>query len=455
MSLKNNARNLLAAVIVVGVLESFAVGLFHYFQRQGSRAAICLAHIHAIANRLDALEWKAVARGKLEPDIVEEVSAKRVQLDADMARLSRIAEGCFSIRDMRRTYDVYIRAVDKEFDHLRRGELQKARWHDEQRVDPAFRNLQSDLQRNETLCEAHAEKFNRWDTRGTFLSLALASGVLLVLLQKFLRAQELAAKAMADRQLLEVYRRTEAEVRELNANLELRVENRTAQLRLANDHLEKEIAERHRLENAVQQVSEQEKQRLGQDLHDGLGQLLTGAAMRSKALENRLRFQELPEAEDVMQVTQLVAESLRMTRNMAWLLYPVELEKNGLVGAIQALATKLHHQFGVPCIFRKSNGIQIKDATKTIHLYRIVQEAVTNALRHGNASLVLIQLSRQNEEVALVVENDGPVIRPTETLFNGMGCQIMKNRASMIGGVLQIMALHKGGCRVTCSGPFH
>jgi signal transduction histidine kinase len=451
MWLKLNARKFWAAAIFICALEAFAVGFLHYWQRRSSRAAICLARIRSNANRLNALEWKAIALGKLEPDVMEEVIEQRALIGENMAKLSFLAGGCLPIRSLGRVYGAYIKAVDKEFNHLRMGELPQAKWHDERRVDPAFKKLKNILQENATVCEAYAERFNRWDTWGTYLVLSAATVILLLLLKKYVTAQEAAIKAAADRQLLEVCKRTEAEIRQLNDNLELRVKQRTVQLYDANERLKQEITERRRLEILLQQVSEQEKQRLGQDLHDGLGQLLTGIAMRSKALENRLRSQALPEAEDLSQVLRLVAEALRTTRNLAWLLYPAELERNGLVKAIHALAVKLQHQFGVPCVFKDGLAGPMKDTVQATHIYRIAQEAVTNALRHGNARQVVIQLSQHQEEAVLTVENDGPVIQPTTTMFSGMGCRIMKYRASMIGGALQITPLPTGGCRVACT----
>ncbi|MCK7478694.1 MAG: histidine kinase [Candidatus Moduliflexus flocculans] len=223
------------------------------------------------------------------------------------------------------SFEAYIAAVDKEFDHIKKGEIQQAKWHDQRQVAPVFNKLKRALRENEIRCEAYSRAFSRWDTWGTLAALLIASGVIMLLLQHFLSAQELAVRSAADQRVIEVYKHTEAEIRQMNENLEWRAQQRTSELRAANEKLEKEMAERRRLEAMVQEISEMEKLRLGQDLHDGVGQILTGAAMRSKALENRLREKVLLEANDVSQVTQLIGEALRLTRNLAGLLYPVEL----------------------------------------------------------------------------------------------------------------------------------
>lgn len=431
--------------MVVGILEVVAIAIFHSLQRRSYETHIALSQIRAMANRLDALEWKALATGKLEANLLAEVTDRRTQMIKSMQKLSGLAKGCLPLPALRQSFEAYITAVDKEFDHIQKGEIQQAKWHDQRQVAPVFNKFKRLLRENEVRCEAYSRAFSRWDTWGTLAALLLASGGIILLLKHFLTAQELAVRSAADQRLIEVYRHTEAEIRQMNENLEWRVLQRTTQLRAANENLEKEMAERRRLETIVQQVSEREKQRLGRDLHDGVGQILTGAAMRSKALENRLQDQARLEADEVSQVTQLIGEALRLTRNLAGLLYPVELEKNGLVRAIQGLAVKLQNQFGVACYFQENGSVPMKNTDHDIHVYRIAQEATTNALRHGKASQIILRLNQHHGEVVLAVENDGPVISPSDQDFNGMGCRIMRYRAGMIGGVLQISALESGG----------
>ena len=451
MKSKFNARTVLVAVLLVGLLETLTIAVLHRLKMRNYGAAIVFSQIQAVACRLDALEWKAMARGRPDPELREEVARRRSQMDGYLEKLTELAQEPSRVQSIRALFTTYLSAMDQEFTHLDRDELEQARWQDDQRVDPAYHRLQSALRSYEQDCEASGRKLSQWNLWGTFLSLLTTIGAIVILLRYFLRTQEKALQAEANQRLLAEYQRTEGMIRQLNEQLENRVEQRTSELHLTNQRLAAEMQERHRLEQLLMEVSEQEKQRLGQDLHDGVGQLLTGVALRSKALEMRLHTR--PEAQDVSRVTELVAEALRMTRNLAWLLYPVELEKQGLAAATRALAAKIDTQFGVACEFEGHHGIDVVETDVAINLYRIAQEAATNALRHGRPTRIVIRLRQDADRALLEVENDGLAIGAAAQNFNGMGCRIMRHRASLAGATLRIWARPEGGCVVQCAWP--
>ncbi len=233
-------------------------------------------------------------------------------------------------------------------------------------------------------------------------------------------------------------------LKNIYASLEKKVEARTAELR-------KEILERQRMEREILEVSEREQKRLGQDMHDGIGQQMTGVAFMCKVLQQKLSEKSLPEdAAEAGEIAGQIHRTVEDVRRMAKGLFPVGLEDGGLDAAMENLRSNVESQFGVSCFFSANPGIQIENTNVIIHLYRIAQEAVTNAVRHGNASEIRIDLSRQNGGYALTVQDDGIGIVQSGKNAAGMGLHIMRYRAGMIRGALDVQKAESGGTRVTC-----
>lgn len=231
--------------------------------------------------------------------------------------------------------------------------------------------------------------------------------------------------------------------------LEARVRERTAALDAANRTLSDEIAKRRRLEQEIIEISEEAQKHIGQELHDGLGQLLTGVAFVCKGLEKKLADQALPEAASAGKVVQLVAQAIDQTRQLARGLYPVEVEANGLMAALSSLATSTSEIFGVQCAFRCDEPILIDDRITAINFYRIAQEAVNNAVKHGKANHILIALDGANDKIRLSVTDDGVGVEPSNpSRRTGMGLNIMRYRANMAGAALDIRAAQGGGTEI-------
>ena len=235
--------------------------------------------------------------------------------------------------------------------------------------------------------------------------------------------------------------------------LEIRVQERTAELAIANEVLRREMIERKRLEKSILEISEREKGRIAQDLHDGLGQHLTGVAFLTKVLERKLMEKSAPDACDAAKIARLVNEAINQTRELARGLLPVQSGSKGLMSALQHLASEVEELFNISCLFRVEEDVLIRDIDLATHLYRIAQEAVTNAIKHGQSRQIAIGLSRRRDKILLSIQDDG--VGFTDRLDNkeGMGIRTMNYRANMIGASLDIQKNPSGGTLVICALP--
>jgi PAS domain S-box-containing protein len=214
-----------------------------------------------------------------------------------------------------------------------------------------------------------------------------------------------------------------------------------------------DVTERKFLEKQVIEISERERQRLGQDLHDSLGGKLAGAALMSKALSQTLAARSLSEVPLAEEIVQCINESIAQARSIARGLCPVELSGSGLVSGLRELASEIERRFGVSCRVHAGQGVRIDDVFVASHLFRIVQEAVTNAVRHGQAQNVAIRLTRTADEVSLEVRDNGTGLPPNLNETQGMGLRTMKHRAGSIGAQLAVRPGEGGGTVVACSLP--
>ena len=234
-------------------------------------------------------------------------------------------------------------------------------------------------------------------------------------------------------------------VRLTQQTLEQRVKERTASL-------SSELAERRRLENEILAIGEREQRRIGLDIHDSLCQHLTGTALAEQFLVEKLAARDAPEVGDANRVVSLIEDAISMAHGIASGLFPLEADGEGLPAALSDLAAHFSSRFKVACQFHLAEPIQIQDTVVANHLYRIAQEAVHNAIRHGHARKIDIRLGRSGSAVALVISDDGSGIPVGKPIHQGMGLRNMKYRASIIGGSL---TLDGGdfGAMVTCSFP--
>ena len=232
----------------------------------------------------------------------------------------------------------------------------------------------------------------------------------------------------------------------LHQKLEDRVRQRTWALT-------QEMHERRRLEKELLEASEREQRRIGHDLHDSLCQHLTGTALAGQVLGKKLADKSLPEAAAANHLVELVEEGIKLTRIIARGLHPVEMQAENLADNFHELAVTASERFSVSCKFECPQPVLLYDTSAVTHLYRIAQEAVTNAVRHGKARHINICLDSEDKETVLTVTDDGTGLPANAQNNQGMGLRIMAYRASMIGAAFNIERLPMRGTRVTCTLP--
>ena len=216
-----------------------------------------------------------------------------------------------------------------------------------------------------------------------------------------------------------------------------------------------DVTERKQMEQALLEISTREQRMIGQDLHDGLGQHLTGIAFMSKVLAQQLAEERTPQAEQARKIVRLVNEAINKTRQLARGLLPVFSEADGLMSALKQWTDEIEDLFRISCRFQCPEPIPIRDIGLATHLYHIAQEAVNNAVKHGSPTRIILSLTRENGAGILTVEDNGVGIADPATPHPGLGLRIMSYRANMVGGTLELRRGASGGTVVCCRFPMH
>ena len=224
--------------------------------------------------------------------------------------------------------------------------------------------------------------------------------------------------------------------------LDRRVDERTAAY-------EREMIERRRLDHEIAQVADRERRRLGHDLHDKLGQHLTGTALAAEVLKEKLAARGEPETSDAEKLVRCLEEGIDFTRNLARGFFSPELRAEGLVVALQNLAETVSEQSGIDCVLYDDELISIRDSTVANQLFRIAQEAVANSVKHADARHVHIRLAMDGSELCLSVVDDG-VGFPDKPRSGGLGLHLMRHAAALSGGTFDIRRNGEKGTIATC-----
>ena len=215
----------------------------------------------------------------------------------------------------------------------------------------------------------------------------------------------------------------------------------------------RDITERKRLEKEILEISEREQRRIGQDLHDGLCQHLAGIELMSQVLEQKLVRRSKDAATRAGDISRNVRDAIGHTRLLARGLSPVTLESEGLMSALHELALNTEKIFRVACRFECDPPVLVSDFPAASHLFRLAQEAVSNAIKHGKAKRILIQLKQERGRMILSIIDNGSGFPPQIPKSKGMGLRIMQSRAGMIGGTLVFGRNAGGGASVTVTAP--
>jgi signal transduction histidine kinase len=215
----------------------------------------------------------------------------------------------------------------------------------------------------------------------------------------------------------------------------------------------RDMSARRQMEKQVAEISDREQRRIGQDLHDSLCQHLVSIAFASELLRDKLERYQLPEAAQAEIIAEMVNEGISQARNLARGLYPVRLEVDGLASALEELAASVQARNNIACHFSSEERVLIYDEVAGNNLYRIAQESINNAIKHGHCKNIYIALGAVDEEVILTVRDDGVGFPADLASGAGMGLNIMNYRAKMIDASLDIRRGAGGGTIVLCS--FH
>jgi signal transduction histidine kinase len=213
-----------------------------------------------------------------------------------------------------------------------------------------------------------------------------------------------------------------------------------------------ELLERsQKLEHEIINISEREQQRIGRDLHDGVCQYLAAIGLTATMLKQELEKASFLQAARVGEVADHLREAAMRVRQLARGLSPVDRDEGGLESALNDLATSTSKLARIRCSFVGCGPNLDLSGTAAIHLFRIAQEAVSNAVKHGRATTVVIALDTATDSCSLRVSDDGVGFLPPVGEKRGMGLNTMRYRARMIGGELEIQPNTPAGTSVICS----
>jgi PAS domain S-box-containing protein len=211
-----------------------------------------------------------------------------------------------------------------------------------------------------------------------------------------------------------------------------------------------DVTERKQLEQEILEISNREQQRIGQDLHDGLCQQLVGIEFRNSVLVQQLAKEEEAKTE-ALRIGELIRDATRQARLLAKGLSPVQLDAAGLMSALQELTSNTSKLFDVSCRFECPQPVLVADNTVATHLYRIVQEAISNAVKHGQARFIIVSLIGSADQSTLRIWNNGAEFPLGASAEGGLGLRIMQYRAEMIGATLKIASANGKGTTVECT----
>lgn len=215
----------------------------------------------------------------------------------------------------------------------------------------------------------------------------------------------------------------------------------------------RDITRRKQLEREILSTTERERRSFSRELHDSLGQQLSGIAYLSNVVRDRLGAQGLPEAAEVARISKLLKQAIEETRRVSRGLSPIRPEPEGLTAALNELAAHTSSVFGMTCRFYCPKTVMVADSESATHLYRIAQEAVNNAIRHGQAQRVIIRMNLARSHLHLSIVDNGKGIKPLSPKRTGLGLRVMHYRAGLLQGTILVQRRRAVGTEVRCVLP--
>jgi two-component system, chemotaxis family, CheB/CheR fusion protein len=215
-----------------------------------------------------------------------------------------------------------------------------------------------------------------------------------------------------------------------------------------------DITEQKALQEEILRIATLEQRRIGQDLHDSTQQELTGLGLLAQSLSEALAAQGASQQSELAgKLAAGIAEANRHVRTLARGLVPVAVDAEGLMSALGELASSTEKHHGLSCRFECPVPVDVADEAVATHLYRIAQEAVTNAVKHARTDAISIRLERSDRTLTVEISDEGIGIEQPSIRKEGLGLRIMEHRCALIGGALTVRRRDSGGTVVTCTLP--
>lgn len=219
-----------------------------------------------------------------------------------------------------------------------------------------------------------------------------------------------------------------------------------------------DVTHSRKLESQIIEIAENERLRIGQELHDSVGQMLSGIGLMTQSLIRRMDATRDQEITVLKEIVEMIQETDEMTRKLAhgFSFSLLEPDNEGLQTAIMSLCDRYYSISGVKCSFECSPDLEFRDKALILHLFRIIQESIHNAMKHGDPSIINVRLAYEEQFLKLWIDDNGSGFRSIEQVEDkgGIGIETMKYRAELLGGQLELLNTSNNWTRVACLIPF-